>query len=361
MIETLNIPAIVIRADATEQELFSIAREAAALGHWHVGECASKWLMAYAKGRSDEAFGQEIDMPGQTVAQCRRVFERFETTRKQFPTLRWTHFRTALAWDDAHECLKWAEEAEATVSEMKAWRRAQRGEDLFAEAGAQDEKYPGISENTGKTPKVTPKPAKPEGRTIHRSVDEKQSAGESDAHAAGEKTDGEQPSPDPETVVAMAIRKIDELIGFVVANGSDQERTALREQLQSVVDLLSPAAPDGPKSSLAMANVVVNEWNMIDGIVRCKAVTPKRRSAINVRTKDPFWREHWRAAIDKIRSLKCLHGANDRNWQADIDWFLRPDTVAQVIEGKYDSWTQKSKLGVARIRSQQNGVIKYDD
>ena len=40
----------------------------------------------------------------------------------------------ALTWDDALECLKWAEEMQATVAEMRAWRRAQRGEDLTAEA-----------------------------------------------------------------------------------------------------------------------------------------------------------------------------------------------------------------------------------
>jgi hypothetical protein len=33
-------------------------------------------------------------------------------------------------------------------------------------------------------------------------------------------------------------------------------------------------------------------------------------------------------------------GVNDRGWKADIDWFLKPESVMKIIEGKY---TQKTK------------------
>src|SRR5690606_2568366 len=36
----------------------------------------------------------------------------------------------AINWDDAPEVLQWAQENDATVAEMKAWRRAMHGEDL---------------------------------------------------------------------------------------------------------------------------------------------------------------------------------------------------------------------------------------
>ena len=44
--------------------------------------------------------------------------------------MKWSHFYAAINWDDAAECLQWADDVQAGVAEMKAWRRAQRGEDL---------------------------------------------------------------------------------------------------------------------------------------------------------------------------------------------------------------------------------------
>jgi hypothetical protein len=44
------------------------------------------------------------------------------------------HLEAAENWDDRLECLRWAVEAKATLNEMKAWRRAKNGFDLFSEA-----------------------------------------------------------------------------------------------------------------------------------------------------------------------------------------------------------------------------------
>lgn len=42
------------------------------------------------------------------------------------------HLLAAEHWHDRLQCLKWAVESRATVAEMKAWRRAQNGWDLFS-------------------------------------------------------------------------------------------------------------------------------------------------------------------------------------------------------------------------------------
>ena len=39
--------------------------------------------------------------------------------------------------------------------------------------------------------------------------------------------------------------------------------------------------------------------------------------------------------LEAAASPFCL-GAGSRGWKADIDWFLRPDTVTRIMEGKYD-------------------------
>lgn len=68
--------------------------------------------------------------------------------------------------------------------------------------------------------------------------------------------------------------------------------------------------------------------------------TEKRRKAFNARMKDKAWVRNWREAIAKVRASPFCNGANDRNWTATIDWFLRPDTVQRAIEGTYDGKKQ---------------------
>lgn len=114
----------------TEAELVSRAQVAVSQCNWVVGECASHWTERHARGRTDQDFGQMVGLSSDQVFQRRRVWETFADVRDQYSSLRWSHFYVAVNWDDAPECLQWAEENTATVSEMKAWRRAMNGEDL---------------------------------------------------------------------------------------------------------------------------------------------------------------------------------------------------------------------------------------
>ena len=118
----------------TEDQLVSRAVEAISQSRWIVGECAAKWTRRYARGRTDVEFGLLVGLTGDQVYQRRRVWEKFADLSPQFGNLKWSHFYTALGWDDFGECLKWADDMRATVAEMKAWRRALRGEDLTTDA-----------------------------------------------------------------------------------------------------------------------------------------------------------------------------------------------------------------------------------
>lgn len=82
-------------------------------------------------------------------------------------------------------------------------------------------------------------------------------------------------------------------------------------------------------------------WNTeLKGILpEIKVYSEKRAMAHATRLMNPDWRTHWRAALEKIPSCPFLIGENDRKWKADAEFFLRPDTVAKIIEGKYDGPT----------------------
>ena len=123
-------PAAADVSDASEDRLIEIAQTAVSRCNWVIGECAATWTRRYASGRTDADFAQLVGLSGDQIYQRRRVWETFADVRAEYVGLRWSHFYGALNWDDASECLGWAEEMGATVAEMKAWRRASRGEDL---------------------------------------------------------------------------------------------------------------------------------------------------------------------------------------------------------------------------------------
>lgn len=117
----------------SEEQLISVARDAVSQCNWIVGECAANWTKKYARGRTDGDFGQMVGLSGDQIYQRRRVWEAFGTTYGNHKNLKWSFFYVALNWEDGTKCLNWADENEATVAEMRAWRRAQNGEDLFSE------------------------------------------------------------------------------------------------------------------------------------------------------------------------------------------------------------------------------------
>ena len=121
---------LVDLAAADETAIVEAARLAVSQCNWVVGQCAAEWTERYAEGRTDGDFAELIGLSADQVYQRRRVWETFADVRTEYAGLRWSHFYAAVTWDDAPDSLGWAEEMGATVAEMRAWRRAQRGDDL---------------------------------------------------------------------------------------------------------------------------------------------------------------------------------------------------------------------------------------
>ena len=125
--------AEVVREE-TEASLIARAQVAVSRCNWEVGECAALWTRRFARGRTDADFAALVSLSADQVYQRRRVWETFGDVSGNYSTLKWSHFYAAINWDDAAECLQWADDVQAGVAEMKAWRRAQRGEDLSTPA-----------------------------------------------------------------------------------------------------------------------------------------------------------------------------------------------------------------------------------
>lgn len=128
MHKPVPVAAEVRQDQESEAALIEAAKQALSACNWMIGQCASEWTERWAKGRTDEDFGNAIGMSREQVSQRRLVWERFRDwnlSSKLSSKLSWTHFRQALSWDDAEACLQWACANDATVAEMKAWREHQ--------------------------------------------------------------------------------------------------------------------------------------------------------------------------------------------------------------------------------------------
>lgn len=112
------------------------------------------------------------------------------------------------------------------------------------------------------------------------------------------------------------------------------------------------------KEDTAEYQEVADCWNSHSILERAERKTRKRCAAVSARMKDPYFRENYKSAIRRIAQSPFCCGENDRGWKATIDWFLKPDTITYVMEGKYDpkkSSAKKLKFGL-KIR---DGVV-YD-
>jgi len=92
---------------------------------------------------------------------------------------------------------------------------------------------------------------------------------------------------------------------------------------------------------------LIERWNQIPGVRPCRVANAKRRKQLAARMKEKWWLEHCRESLERVEKSSFCRGHNDRGWLADIDWFLRPGTVAGLVEGKYDDRTG-------------NGAVKTD-
>jgi len=86
----------------------------------------------------------------------------------------------------------------------------------------------------------------------------------------------------------------------------------------------------------APASEVVSLWNSRSELSSVRAMTSNRKRAIKARMADPFFRQNWKSAFHKMLESPFLTGNNDRGWKADFDWFLKPESVTRIMEGKYD-------------------------
>jgi hypothetical protein len=105
----------------------------------------------------------------------------------------------------------------------------------------------------------------------------------------------------------------------------------------AVVDVGASLVPDGTGEATKRLPEVAEAWNAIQGVTHVRQMTENRQKALRNRLSDSKWSQSWRSAMDRVAESDFCTGKSEKGWRADIDWFLRPDTVTKILEGKYDN------------------------
>lgn len=99
---------------------------------------------------------------------------------------------------------------------------------------------------------------------------------------------------------------------------------------------ISANADMAPDDEIDLESQLLMEWNSVMQ-AKCQ-MTPKRRKALNARLQEAGFRDGWRDAIRRIAASDFCQGASG-GWRADLDWFLKPEVLIRINEGKYDNRT----------------------
>lgn len=138
--------------------------------------------------------------------------------------------------------------------------------------------------------------------------------------------------------------------GVVVVEDEDVDEKEKREKKKNTesVENKSPASILSATESPTLAYVIeqiTQRWNELPNEIRkIKTFGDTRKRKLATRLKDRFFRENYTRAIAIIGESDFCKGDNRRNWSATLTWFLRPDTVANVMEGNYTDEKKASKI-----------------
>ena len=108
---------------------------------------------------------------------------------------------------------------------------------------------------------------------------------------------------------------------------------SIKKESKEKPPLPPDSAPPEAEPSLAPADVV-DCWRYYTG--QSPLMTDKRRRTISARLANSWWREHFAKGCQLVAETGFCQGDNDRGWKANIDWFIRPDSLAKVLEGNYE-------------------------
>lgn len=102
-----------------------------------------------------------------------------------------------------------------------------------------------------------------------------------------------------------------------------------------------PDSAKSPASEHSDSDDLVAAWNALPDVPKVAKLTNNRRRALKARLSDKHFADNWRRGFEIISRSDFCRGrvpptdGRKQAWRADLDWFLRPDSLVRLLEGKY--------------------------
>jgi hypothetical protein len=303
---------------------------------WIVGEAAYHWKRETNLTWDDLA----ADCPGFSGSSLNTralIYERFHELAEDLRGCDFGHFRLVLnlPHDEAVKVLFWVDRTHATqrkTEQVINRIRLESFDDVDRDVGLtsirQAPSAPPAASRAMQAVPVPPEPPPPKKETT--ATKQTQTPEEYKALIGN---DVRLPD-EPEDPAAQLLQHLDAIMAFDVEK---QDRKRVARKLREKADVLDPP-DDSHVATVEDARGVARLWNMLENVRHVATLTNARLDKIKTRLSDRFWNDNYRAAMLRIDQIPGLCGENNRKWVANIDWFLRPDTVAKLMEGSYDQW-----------------------
>jgi hypothetical protein len=95
------------------------------------------------------------------------------------------------------------------------------------------------------------------------------------------------------------------------------------------------------------------EWNDAVPFARVKILGPGHQQRIRFLATNPEWVSHYREALNRIKAIPWLRGDNETGWKITINFFLKDDTVAKLVNGELDEWVPENKTPIQETLDQK--------
>ena len=124
--------------------------------------------------------------------------------------------------------------------------------------------------------------------------------------------------------------------------GKGREQKGSKQRVGETASAAIAAPPSSAVQEFTLA------WNAVGAPFKPLAQwTASRQKWLGARMKDSWWKEHWREGLERMRKSAFCRGETDHGtWMADVEFFLKPNSVAKLLEGKYDDRNGTGKVGV---------------
>lgn len=114
-----------------------------------------------------------------------------------------------------------------------------------------------------------------------------------------------------------------------------------------------PAPPKKPNTGTAGQKITA-VWNSFPKLPKIQNIGTSRLKALQARARDQFFVQNWEEGIKRVAESDFCTGKNERAWVATFDWFIRPDSLVRIMEGKYANRNGTGKPQTEGERDQKN-------